>query len=35
MLTIEKKISAELRRLEAYLYCHKTPVEGWEAKRGY
>lgn len=35
MLTIEKKIRAELRRLEKYLYCHETPVEGWEARRGY
>lgn len=35
MLKIEKKINAELRRMEHLLYCHKTPVENWMAKRGY
>lgn len=35
MLKVEKKVRAELRRMEELLYEHKTPVTGWMAKRGY
>ena len=35
MLKIERKIEAELRRLETKLYRHKTPINGWKVRRGY
>ncbi len=35
MLKIEKRIQAELTRLERELYERKKPVTGWEMKSGY
>lgn len=35
MLSIEKKIRAELSRLEKELYCLNKPVTGWQMRRGF
>lgn len=35
MLTIDKKIRAEIRRLEGKMYFHFTPLENWSVKRTY
>lgn len=35
MLKIERKIESELKQLEGRLYRHRTPVGGWQAKRGF